>query len=323
MNRRTGGTAARGPLVNDMRPVAQGRVQDRLSSSPFDLRNEHAYQTWRETKLAGYPVRLADLVVPVRDPRSLSRDERQALAERCARANMAIYKSTESRPDKNLPRQLGRQFGLERLDHNWLADDDGISSVTVTGDGGRGDYIPYTNRAIRWHTDGYYNPPDRRIRAMILHCVNRAAAGGENALLDHEIAYLRLRDADPALVAALMQVDAMTIPARTDNAGVVRAAETGPVFSVDPDSGALHMRYTARTRSLEWKDDMTVREAAVRLERLLTGPSPCIPRFTLQPGMGLLCNNVLHDRSAFTDDPAQPRLIYRARYYDPIQADTG
>ena len=41
----------------------------------------------------------------------------------------------------------------------------------------------------------------------------------------------------------------------------------------------------------------------------------------LQPGMGLLCNNVLHDRSAFSDDPARPRLIYRARYYDRIQAD--
>jgi len=222
-----------------------------------------------------------------------------------------------------LPRMLASQFGLTRLDHNWLADEDGISSVTVTGEAGRGDYIPYTNRAIRWHTDGYYNPPGRRIRAMILHCVNSAASGGENALLDHEIAYLQLRDADPALVAALMQPDAMTIPARTDDAGIVRAAETGPVFSVDPESGALHMRYTARTRSIEWKNDATVREAAARLERMLAGPSPCIHRVMLQPGMGLLCNNVLHERSAFTDDPARPRLIYRARYYDRIPADTG
>ncbi len=84
-----------------------------------------------------------------------------------------------------------------RLDRNWLADDDGISSVTVPGEGGRGDYIPYTNRPIRWHTDGYYNPPERRIRAMVLHCVAPAASGGENALLDHEIAYLLLRDAIP------------------------------------------------------------------------------------------------------------------------------
>ena len=56
------------------------------------------------------------------------------------------------------------------------------------------------------------------------------------------------------------------------------------------------------------------------LERLLAAPSPWIHRITLEPGMGLLCNNVLHDRSAFTDDPARPRLIYRARYHDRIDA---
>jgi alpha-ketoglutarate-dependent taurine dioxygenase len=306
-----------------MLEVARQRDRARRPDDPFDLRNERAYGAWRAGKLAGTPVGLADLVVQVRDPHALTSAERLALADRCARANMAIYASPDTTADKDLPRLLARQFGLARLDHNWLADDDGISSVTVTGEAGRGDYIPYTNRAIRWHTDGYYNPPERRIRAMILHCARNAAKGGENALLDHEIAYLLLRDADPGFVAALMQPDAMTIPARTDDTGVVRAALTGPVFSVDPCSGALHMRYTARTRSIEWKDDKAVRDAAACLERILAGPSPCIHRVTLQPGMGLLCNNVLHDRSAFSDDPARPRLIFRARYYDRIRADAG
>jgi len=286
---------------------------------PFDPGAEGAYAAWRAAKLSAYPTTAADLLVPVRDPRALAAAERAALAERCRRANMAVYASPLADADKELPRTLAAQFGLHRLDRNWLADDDGISSVTVTGEGGRGDYIPYTNRPIRWHTDGYYNPPGRRIRAMVLHCVAPAASGGENALLDHEIAYLLLRDADPAHVAALMQPDAMTIPARSDDSGVARPAETGPVFSVDPDDGALHMRYTARTRSIEWKDDRAVRAAAAALESLLAGPSPYIFRLTLQPGMGLLCNNVLHDRSGFTDDPARPRLIYRARYYDRIR----
>jgi alpha-ketoglutarate-dependent taurine dioxygenase len=303
--------------------VAKQRDPAGRPDDPFDLRNERAYRAWRAEKLVHYPASLSDLVVEVRDPRALTPGEREALADRCGRANMVIYVSPDTSSDKDLPRLLARQFGVTRLDHNWLADDDGISSVTVTGESGRGDYIPYTNRPIRWHTDGYYNPPDRRIRAMILHCVRNAATGGENRLLDHEIAYLQVRDADPAFVAALMQPDAMTIPARTDDAGVVRAAETGPVFSVNPDDGALHMRYTARTRSIEWKDDMAVREAAACLERVLSGPSPFIHRVTLEPGMGLLCNNVLHDRSAFTDDPARPRLIYRARYYDRLRADTG
>jgi hypothetical protein len=307
--------------VNDLAAaIARNPARPPAASGPFDPRNDDAYQTWRTAKLAAYPAGLAELVVPVRDPRALTRAERAALADRCARANMVIYAGAETGPDKDLPRLLGRQFGLTRLDHNWLADDDGISSVTVTGDSGRGEFIPYTNRPIRWHTDGYYNPPDRRIRAMVLHCVTPAASGGENALLDHEIAFVLLRDANPDFVAALMQPDAMTIPARTDDAGVVRPVETGPVFSVDPESGALHMRYTARTRSIEWKDDGAVRDAVECLGGILAGPSPYIHRVTLGPGMGLLCNNVLHDRTGFVDDPGHPRLIYRARYWDRIAA---
>jgi hypothetical protein len=34
--------------------------------------------------------------------------------------------------------------------------------------------------------------------------------------------------------------------------------------------------------------------------------------------MGLVCNNVLHDRAAFSDSDTQKRLLYRARYYDRI-----
>jgi hypothetical protein len=31
-----------------------------------------------------------------------------------------------------------------------------------------------------------------------------------------------------------------------------------------------------------------------------------------------VCNNVLHDRAAFVDDPRHPRLLYRARYLDRV-----
>jgi hypothetical protein len=34
--------------------------------------------------------------------------------------------------------------------------------------------------------------------------------------------------------------------------------------------------------------------------------------------MGLVANNVLHDRDAFIDDPQRPRLLYRARYLDRV-----
>ena len=287
---------------------------------PFDPDNDRDYLQWRAAKLAGYPAGVDDLIVEIGDPRALTTAERAAMLARCAASNMVVYASPVRDADKEIPRRLGAQFGLASLDVNWLADDDGVSQVTVAGEAGRGDYIPYTNRPIRWHTDGYYNPPGRTIRAMALHCVASAAEGGVNSLLDHEIAYLLLRDLDSCHVRALMRPDAMTIPARNDDDGVARPAQSGPVFSIDRERGALHMRYTARTRSIEWSGDPAVRAAVDALAGLLAADSPYVHRLKLAPGMGILCNNVLHDRSGFVDAPGTPRLLYRARYHERIAA---
>ncbi|MDO9112612.1 MAG: TauD/TfdA family dioxygenase [Polaromonas sp.] len=292
-----------------------------MMNTPFDLEAPAAYQRWRDAKRASHPTRGQDLVVDVADPRNLSDAERQALLQRCATANMAIYRSPVYGPDKAIPRQLAQQLGLHRLDGNWLADEDGISQIEVaTKVGDRTAFIPYTNRPIKWHTDGYYHPQSRHIRAMILHCVRAAAAGGENALMDHEMAYIAVREANPDWVRALMAPDAMTIPERLDEDGVARAEQAGPVFSVDESSGALHMRYTARTRSVQWKDDAPTRAAVAFLEQLLGSDGPHRFRVRLEPGMGLVCNNVLHDRAGFADDPEHPRLLYRARYLDRIRS---
>jgi hypothetical protein len=208
---------------------------------------------------------------------------------------------------------------LRRLDANWLSEEDGVSSITVSdARDERGGFIPYTDRPIKWHTDGYYHPQRRRIRAMVLHCVRPAHSGGVNALLDHELAYIALRDASPRWLRALMAGDAMTIPGRDDDDGVARAAQSGPVFSVDPRDHTLHMRYTSRTRSIEWKADVATHEAVAFLERFVNDDNPFVLRTRLEAGMGIVANNVLHERSGFTDDAASPRLLYRARYLDRI-----
>jgi len=216
------------------------------------------------------------------------------------------------------PRQSRRQGGLHRLQTNPFADEDGISALETAPEKSARGYIPYSNRRLLWHTDGYYNPPAQRIRAFILHCVRPAAAGGENRLLDPEIAYLLLRDADPEHVRALSASDAMTIPANTDEGMTPRPAQSGPVFS--SDAGALHMRYTARTRSIAWRSDAATRAAVERLRQILETASPYVFTLRLAPGQGLVCNNVLHDRSAFTDAPGAGRLVYRARYAERIAA---
>ena len=286
------------------------------SAVAFDLDDEASYRRWRAAKLAAYPRRVDELVVDIVDPLALTSTERDALLDRLARANIAVYRQRSGPLDAAGVRRLGGQLGLRRLDAHWLAGEDGVSRITVSDrSDGRGGFIPYTDRPIRWHTDGYYHPAGQRIRAMILHCARPAAEGGANALLDHEIAYLLLRDASKDHVRALMAEDAMTIPERCDDDGVARAAQTGPVFSVDPHDGALHMRYTARTRSIAWKDDAATRAAVAALQGILA-TAPQVLRLRLDAGMGIVAHNVLHDRSGFRDDPTRPRLVYRARYLD-------
>jgi hypothetical protein len=290
-------------------------------AGPYDLNDARAYAAWREQKLDTAPRRIEDIVVTLDDPRQLKTAERASLVDLNQRCNMAIYVSkTGTDPDKEIPRRLGAQLGMQTLDGHWLTDNDGISPISVTGAEQRGErkeFIPYTDKPIRWHTDGYYNTPERTIRGLLLHCVQSGATGGTNQLLDHEIAYLLLRDENPDYIRALSASDAMTIPPRTDDQGVARDAQSGPVFSVN-DDGTLHMRYTARTVSIAWNAAAVA--ARTTLERILATPTPWTFHGRLEPGMGLVCNNVLHDRSSFTETPEKRRLLYRARYYERIAA---
>ncbi len=289
--------------------------------SPFDLDQPQAYARWREQKLAGYPANPEALLVEIDDPLALSATERAALLHRCRRTNMVIYALAKLPSDSKFAvRQLAAQFALKRLDRNLCADDDGIASLRQVTTGRPQEYIPYSNRPIRWHTDGYYNSLNEQVRAFVLHCVSDAATGGANRLLDPEAVYALIRDEDPAYIDVLMRPDAMTIPANTEHGALVRPAQSGPVFSVDRNDGSLHMRYTARTRSIVWASDELTGEAVAFLASLLDSDLPYIYHHRLQPGQGVLCNNVLHSRDGFADDDkgGKQRLYLRARFFDRI-----
>jgi len=287
--------------------------------SPFSLENEDLYNRWRDQKLAGYPNDLGDLLVEINDPRRLTDTEFEAIQSRCRKANMALYASkTGTDSDPEIPLSMGRRFGLEGLNKNWLSDETGLTSLTVADEGIRQQYIPYTNKAINWHTDGYYNVASEQIHALNLHVVQQAASGGENAVMDHEIAYIMLREKNPDYIRALMADKTMTIPPRIDEGGsIARKEESGPVFSITT-RGDLHMRYTIRVNNVIWTDDPLSREALAYLEGIFTSDSPYIYKGRLESGMGLVSNNVLHDRAAFTDDETHKRHYYRARYFDRL-----
>ncbi len=134
--------------------------------------------------------------------------------------------------------------------------------------------------------------------------------------MDHEIAYILLRDREPALVEALMHEEAMTIPENRVDDRIERPDRSGPVFMAGP-GGVLHMRFTARKRNVVWREDALTRQAVNALDEILNSDLPFVYRATLQPGQGLISNNVLHTRTRFKDG-GRPRKLYRARYYERI-----
>lgn len=301
-----------------------GRLQP--GGGPFDLSDSKAYESWRKRKLAGYPRHSDELLVRINDLSAPAAGEIDSIMDRCRRANMAIYDTGTDENSKDATSDsisaFAAHFGLTRLDRHLLSDESGVTALHVADQGTRQSYIPYTSHRLGWHSDGYYNAPGNAIGAVILHCARPAASGGENAVLDPEIAYIHLRDQNPDFITALMHPRCMTIPANQGEKGEIRPARTGPVFSVSPETGTLQMRFTARQRNIEWRDDRVTGAAVEFLLGLLDSDGGPVIRFRLSAGQGLISNNVLHNRSAFEDDPAAPRLVYRARFLDRIR-DTG
>ncbi len=68
---------------------------------------------------------------------------------------MALYitRAVDAETGKELIRSIGRLLGIEHLDANMLADDDGITPLTVIeGDAGRATYPTQTGRSIGTRT---------------------------------------------------------------------------------------------------------------------------------------------------------------------------
>ncbi len=291
-----------------------------VSESPFDLSNHEAYQRWRARKLASYPGAVDGLRVDIADPAALTQDELAGIQARLAVANLVIYRLLSPVENKDFIVALGKQLGLYHLDGNLRADKDRISAISVKETRQSGEYIPYTNKPLSWHTDGYYNTPEKQVRAIVMHCEQPALSGGDNSYLDHELAYIHLRDTDPAYINALQEADVMTIPANIQQGETLRPEQSGAVFCVDAE-GHLHMRYSARSRSVIWRDDPATEAARQCLTDLLNQDSATIFRHRLEAGEGIISNNVLHCRSAFENDAAtgRQRLLYRARYFDRVR----
>ncbi len=282
--------------------------------------NKASYRDWRAAKLARYPQRVDELQVEIGGLTSFEPGDKGRILECLGRANMAIYTCRDRSVDRAAMRAFSAHFGLLRLDHHLCANDDGVAELTVATEDRRAGYVPYSDRSLSWHTDGYYNDESRRVQAVVLHCAQVAASGGDNDILDPEIAYIKLHDADPAFITAFEHPECMTIPANVTDQGEIRPAITGPVFSYDKRNESLHMRFSARKKNIRWRDDAATTAAREYLANLLADENGPVLNYRLLPGQGLLSNNVLHNRTAFIDGPGQKRLLYRARFFDRVDS---
>jgi alpha-ketoglutarate-dependent taurine dioxygenase len=300
-------------------------VTDRPSPKVWITRESQHYKTWRARKLA----RMGDAQQPVNiveigdlgHPTPVEHDE---LTRQCAIGNAVFYaaKNRSDDPEKTRDdlRDFARVMGLRIAEKHRSAGRQGIVALQISTAQNQRGYIPYSRKPMNWHTDGYYNAADQRIRAMVLHCVRPAADGGVNQFLDPEIAYIRLRDENPDYIDALMHPGAMTIPENREKDGKLRPASVGPVFSVDADTGQLEMRYTARTRSISWRDDAMTARAVAFLSDLLASGDPYMQTLKMQAGQGVLCNNALHNRTGFDPDSSagSDRLLFRIRFHNRV-----
>ncbi len=283
------------------------------------LECEDNYLEWKKTRLKSYPGCADEILIEIGGLVNLSDAERAEIVRACGRSNMAIYRCRDHFVDRAAVRGFASNFGLNSIDHHLCANADGVSELSVASEGTRTAYVPYSNRSLSWHTDGYYNDKSRQVNAVVLHCAHNAAAGGENELLDPEIAYIRLRDEDPRFIRALEHPECMTIPANEGVEGEIRPAVSGPVFSYGAH-GEIHMRYSARKRNIRWRDDELTRAALDFLTEMLAEDNGAVFRYRLQPGEGLISNNVLHNRTAFKNSSGHQRLLYRARFFDRMSA---
>ncbi len=291
-----------------------------LSQYPgaFDLKNEAAYAAWRRSKMASSPRAGAMPVLKVGDLSQPTDTEKNAILAQIAESNFAIYQAERYSADETEVgaelRRFTDAFGLRIAEAHRSAGNNGVVALKVSMAEHQRGFIPYSRKAMNWHTDGYYNSEADTIRAFVLHCVRQADIGGQSQIIDNEIAYIRLRDENPEAVALLMDPEAMTIPESPEADGTVRPVSIGPVFFIEGEK--LIMRYTARTRSISWKDE-TTREAAALLQNLLESERDYLHTLTLQPGQGILNNNTLHNRTAFdpsAETGSSQRMLYRVRF---------
>jgi hypothetical protein len=272
------------------------------------------YETWRDKKLANYHSKTASLFVEISNPLQLSSAEKKAIADNCHSNNLSFIKVKPNDDIRGAIHSINTQLDLVDFDHHLCAEDDGLVVIEDTNTPEKGGYIPYSNKAINWHTDGYYNPMSALVGAFTLFCIESAVEGGANHWIDPEMLYIHFRELNPDIISALSHPTTLTIPERREGSKIVREASIGPVFFIDGVTKKPKMRFTQRKNNINWLESTDIADALCELNDFLAGDSAIHHQYKLTAGEGLVCNNVLHNRGSFIDSAKQKRKLLRGRY---------
>lgn len=267
------------------------------------------FKQWALEKEDNIPLNIDDLIVKIHDINHATLAEISNIKDIIKRFNCCIYQSKVGLNAQADLMNFAQSIGMETYDTNNIHNSP-ISLIMSLETKNTLNYIPYTNKKLNWHTDGYYD--EKPIFSWLLHCEEPAYSGGENYLLDHELAireYIIKYDN----LESLSSLDAFTIPGNT-NAN--RGETKGYICDNDNEYKKFHMKFSMREKNMKLNEQS--KTAIMRMKKIIKEDCKkyCLT-YKLSKNEGIVSNNILHGRNSFEDGKAM-RKLYRIRSYERI-----
>ena len=265
------------------------------------------YKRWKDNKLATFTKNLDELTVQITSPNAISKPEKSMVISLLENHNIVFFHIDRvKQTDKSTIKNFASQIGLSNYELDSQSDKDGlteIKDIKITEKSS--EYVPYTTKELNWHTDGYYTDQKNSVLSWLLFCKTSAESGGINKYLDHEIAYILFNNKSKRL-EDLMLNDTCCIP---ENSITNRKEVFNPVFMFK--NKRLHMKFSMRKKNIIWNKNSL--QAIDVLKSIIKDSSQYHITKKLDTGMGVITNNVIHMRTAFTNSRNKNRLLYRLR----------
>ena len=264
---------------------------------------------WSAKKDLNIPSNINDLKVSISDINHVSKAEISQIKQKLTKFNCCIYASGTDLDDNSKIMRFAQSLGMRTFDsHN--IDDSAISTISANKDENNMRYIPYTNKGLNWHTDGYYD--SKPIFSWLLHCIEPALSGGENFLLDHELAireYILKYDD----IIYLTNNETFSIP--TDEVAK-REITSNYVCDMNNEYKKLHMNFSMRKENIIVNKNSE--SAMSKLIKIIKEDCKKYHlTYKLSKSEGIVSNNILHGRNAFKDGQVM-RKILRIRSHERL-----